>query len=275
MELSHCRASPPAIRAAERSVELAGWFFSPEFELTRGHDREALVGAPPSDRRTRSRGASSGLGGGASTPVPARPAPGRSGDQPTLLTVRAFVSRPIAGSARSTATTRRSWSSTTVAFVGGIDLTDSGGDRFDGSGHPSRRGAGWHDAATRLEGPAVADVAAPLPDALAEVTGERLTAAGPPAPAGASPSAPAHRPGAHLSARVPRGDFSILEAYSGLSRRAPLVYLENQFLWSPEIVDILAASSERPPSPTTSGWSSCCPARRRAAPTTRAGSSAR
>src|SRR6476619_5068677 len=32
-----------ALRAAERSVELAGWFFSPEFDLTRGQDREALV----------------------------------------------------------------------------------------------------------------------------------------------------------------------------------------------------------------------------------------
>src|SRR6476619_2330393 len=32
-----------AMRAAERSVELAGWFFRPEFALTRGHDRAALV----------------------------------------------------------------------------------------------------------------------------------------------------------------------------------------------------------------------------------------
>ena len=31
-----------AIRAAECSVDLAGWFFSPDFELTRGHDRLQL-----------------------------------------------------------------------------------------------------------------------------------------------------------------------------------------------------------------------------------------
>ena len=47
-----------------------------------------------------------------------------------------------------------------VAFVGGIDLTSLGGDRFDSSEHPMRGRIGWHDVATRLRGPAVADVAA-------------------------------------------------------------------------------------------------------------------
>src|SRR6185312_256816 len=46
-----------------------------------------------------------------------------------------------------------------VAFAGGIDLTSLGGDRFDGSGHPMRSRLGWHDAASRVAGPAVADVA--------------------------------------------------------------------------------------------------------------------
>src|SRR5437762_8864552 len=46
-----------------------------------------------------------------------------------------------------------------VAFVGGIDLTTFGGDRRDTRGHPARGKLGWHDAATRLEGPVVADVA--------------------------------------------------------------------------------------------------------------------
>ena len=46
-----------------------------------------------------------------------------------------------------------------VAFVGGIDLTLDGGDPFDSPMHRSRGQLGWHDAAVRIEGPAVADVA--------------------------------------------------------------------------------------------------------------------
>ena len=46
-----------------------------------------------------------------------------------------------------------------VAFVGGIDLTLDGGDPWDTPSHVARGGIGWHDAAVRLEGPVVADVA--------------------------------------------------------------------------------------------------------------------
>src|SRR3954447_5622841 len=46
-----------------------------------------------------------------------------------------------------------------IAYVGGIDLTTDGGDPFDTSAHRARGGIGWHDAAVRIEGPAVADVA--------------------------------------------------------------------------------------------------------------------
>ena len=46
-----------------------------------------------------------------------------------------------------------------VAFVGGIDLTLDGGDPWDTPAHVARGGIGWHDAAVRIEGPAVADVA--------------------------------------------------------------------------------------------------------------------
>ena len=48
---------------------------------------------------------------------------------------------------------------------------------------------------------------------------------------------------------LPRGDFRILEAYSRALRSAErFVYLENQFLWSPEIVDVLADKLRDPPS---------------------------
>ncbi len=47
----------------------------------------------------------------------------------------------------------------------------------------------------------------------------------------------------------PRGDFRILEAYTrALSSARELVYLESQFLWSAQVVEILAAKLREPPS---------------------------
>jgi phosphatidylserine/phosphatidylglycerophosphate/cardiolipin synthase-like enzyme len=47
---------------------------------------------------------------------------------------------------------------------------------------------------------------------------------------------------------LPQGDFRILEAYTRALRSArKLVYLENQFLWSPEVVEILANKLREPP----------------------------
>ena len=49
---------------------------------------------------------------------------------------------------------------------------------------------------------------------------------------------------------VPKGDFRILESYIRAIRSAQdCIYLENQFLWSPEIVDELVAKLKAPPSP--------------------------
>ncbi len=48
---------------------------------------------------------------------------------------------------------------------------------------------------------------------------------------------------------VPRGDFRILESYRRAIRQAEsFIYLENQFLWSPEIVSGLAQKLADPPS---------------------------
>jgi phosphatidylserine/phosphatidylglycerophosphate/cardiolipin synthase-like enzyme len=48
--------------------------------------------------------------------------------------------------------------------------------------------------------------------------------------------------------RVPHGEFRILESYVRALRRAQqYVYLENQFLWAPEIVDLLADKLRHPP----------------------------
>ena len=49
--------------------------------------------------------------------------------------------------------------------------------------------------------------------------------------------------------RVSHGEFSILESYIRALRSAQkLIYLENQFLWAPEIVSILADKLRNPPS---------------------------
>jgi phosphatidylserine/phosphatidylglycerophosphate/cardiolipin synthase-like enzyme len=49
---------------------------------------------------------------------------------------------------------------------------------------------------------------------------------------------------------APKGDFRILESYARALRSAQrLVYIENQFLWAPEIVGLLAAKLRQPPRP--------------------------
>src|SRR5207244_637495 len=61
-----------------------------------------------------------------------------------------------------------------VAFVGGIDLTNLAGRRYDASDHPPRGELGWHDACMRIEGPVVADVARHFALRWAETEGEAL-----------------------------------------------------------------------------------------------------
>ena len=138
-----------------------------------------------------------------------------------------------------------------VAFVGGIDLTAENGDRFDSSEHHARAAVGWHDVSTKIEGPAVADVSAHFRMRWREVTSETLR--------------PQMRPveefpqaGTHtlqivrtipekVYAAVPRGDFRVLESYVRAIRSAQsFIYLENQFLWSPEIVKGLRDKVEQP-----------------------------
>jgi phosphatidylserine/phosphatidylglycerophosphate/cardiolipin synthase-like enzyme len=169
-----------------------------------------------------------------------------------------------------------------VAFVNGIDLTTLAGDRYDDAAHRVRGGLGWHDVGTRLRGPAVTDVAehfaarweavegVPAPSAPAAAAAAGVPAAsGVPAAVGApaasaAPAAPADpgppAPAGDLTVQVvrtvpekvydfaPRGDFRILEAYTRALRSArSLIYLEDQFLWSPEVTAILHDKLADPP----------------------------
>jgi phosphatidylserine/phosphatidylglycerophosphate/cardiolipin synthase-like enzyme len=134
-----------------------------------------------------------------------------------------------------------------VAFVGGIDLTSLGGDRFDSGEHPVRGKIGWHDVSSCLEGPAVADVAEHFASRWREVTGEVLAATAPP-PAGDQEVQVIRTVPEKIYDFLPQGDFRILESYQRALRSAhSLVYLENQFLWAPQIVEILLGKLRDPP----------------------------
>jgi phosphatidylserine/phosphatidylglycerophosphate/cardiolipin synthase-like enzyme len=137
-----------------------------------------------------------------------------------------------------------------VAFVGGLDLTSEAGDRYDADHHPARATVGWHDVTTRIEGPAVADVAEHFSMRWHEVTGERLARTTVPPEAGDVELQIVRTVPEKIYKAVPKGDFGILESYVRALRGArKLVYIENQFLWSPEIGAILADKIANPPSP--------------------------
>jgi phosphatidylserine/phosphatidylglycerophosphate/cardiolipin synthase-like enzyme len=135
------------------------------------------------------------------------------------------------------------------AFVGGIDLTTLGGDRFDSCAHPLRDSIGWHDVATRLRGPIVADVAAHFAARWSEVTGEPDDPPARPAPCGPHVAQLVRTVPEKVYGFLPHGDFRIIESYTRALRSARrLIYLESQFLWSPELVAILANKLRDPPS---------------------------
>jgi len=236
-----------ALAGARESVHIAGWHVTPGFELTRSAgDRplRELLGelAERVDVRVL-------LWAGAPLPVfsPRRSSVRRVRDELVRGTrVRCGLDareRPMHCHHEKLVIVDGE-----VAFVGGIDLTSLGGDRYDDTGHPARGGLGWHDAATCVQGPAVADVAHHFADRWREIDGERLEPAAPPAPAGDTVLQVVRTLPDRVYDFAPAGDFRILEAYVRALRSArSLVYLENQFLWSPEVVRILLDKLRRPP----------------------------
>ena len=230
------------IAAAQSHVHLAGWFFSPEFRMGQGGPtlRELLADAAERcDVRVLAW---------AGAPLPLfHPDRGEVRTMRDELTRGTRIEMELDAKERPLHCHHEKLVivDDRVAFVGGIDLTDFAGNRLDHSHHLPRDTLGWHDACVRLEGPVVADVA--------EHFALRWPRALP----------PHARPGEHLDGLeiqlvrtvpehvydgLPNGEFTILESYVRALRGAQrLVYLENQFLWSPEIVEILAAKLRRPP----------------------------
>ncbi len=138
-----------------------------------------------------------------------------------------------------------------VAFVGGIDLSDLSADRWDQTRHRPRGSTGWHDVATRLRGPIVADVAAHFRDRWQEIARVDLPVPVAAAPVGDVKIQLLRTVPENTYRFAPRGEFSILDGYLRALRSArEFIYLENQFLWSTEVVQVLADKLRRPSHPS-------------------------
>jgi phosphatidylserine/phosphatidylglycerophosphate/cardiolipin synthase-like enzyme len=135
-----------------------------------------------------------------------------------------------------------------VAFVGGMDFTALEGDRHDSPNHPADRPIGWHDLTMRAEGPVVADVVDHFRRRWAEVAGEKLPEPRIPAPVGDTALQFVRTIPEKTYDFAPRGEFTVLDTYLRALRSAKrFVYLENQFLWSPEITEVLIDKLCDPP----------------------------
>ena len=236
-----------AIRRAGSHVHLAGWHFDPAFRLEEGGPtlRELLAEAAERvDVRVLAW---------AGAPLPLF--------HPARREVRQVCEELAGGTRISMALDARERPlhchheklvlvDDKTAFVGGIDLTALAGDRLDSNEHPRRDGLGWHDTAMRLEGPVVGDVAEHF-----RVRWHAVAGSGLPQP-GKSAAAGSQGVEAQFVRTVPErlyepyrdGEWSILESYlRALQAAERFVYLESQFLWSPEITSVLAAKLRRPP----------------------------
>jgi phosphatidylserine/phosphatidylglycerophosphate/cardiolipin synthase-like enzyme len=237
-----------ALAGANSHVHIAGWHITPEFGLTRD-DRAARLRDLLGDLAERVE-VRVLLWGGAPAPV----------FTPTRAAVRSVRDELVRGTRVRCALDSHERPmhchheklvivDGEVAFVGGIDLTSLGGDRFDSSAHPMRGRLGWHDASSEVRGPAVADVAAHFAARWREAAGEQVMETPPPGPAGELELQVVRTVPDGIYEFLPQGDFRILEAYTRALRSArEFVYLESQFLWSAQVVEILAGKLREPPS---------------------------
>lgn len=232
---------------AESHVHIAGWYFSPDFALARDEEptilRDLLAGLA---ERVEVRVL---VWAGAPLP-PFRPSRGMVRRMRESLCKGTQIQcaldkkeRPMHCHHEKTIVI-----DDRVAFVGGIDLTSESSDRFDSSAHHARGQVGWHDASAQITGPAVADVAEHFRMRWQEVTGEELASSETPQPMGDVELQIVRTVPEHVYAARPDGDFRVLESYVRALRSAQrLIYLENQFLWSPEIAEILRDKLLSPP----------------------------
>ena len=231
---------------AQSHVYLTGWYVSPDFPLTR--DEEPVVLRNLLSSLARRVDVRLLLWAGAPLPLfrPSRRDVREVARELTKAGVRCALDRlerPLHCHHEKTIVI-----DDRVAFVGGIDLTAEDGDRFDTHSHPARVQVGWHDVATCFRGPAVADVSAHFRFRWKEVTQEELAAPDSSEEAGSVQVQIVRTIPENVYETCPRGEFRILESYVRALRGAErLIYLENQFLWSREIVELLCGKLTSPP----------------------------
>jgi phosphatidylserine/phosphatidylglycerophosphate/cardiolipin synthase-like enzyme len=237
------------LEQAKHYVHITGWHLAPSFELIKGSPQNA-IGVLLAELAGR---------------IDVRVLVWSGAPLPAFHPTRSEVSRTLENLTRMTRIQARGdprehplhchHEKTIVidgelAFVGGIDLTDSAGDRYDTQRHEARRRIGWHDVATRLRGPAVADVGEHFRVRWCELTGEELPQAAPPPPAGDTTVQVLRTVQEDMYDSIPTGEFRIFESYLRAFRSArELIYIENQFLWSPELVSVIADKLRDPPTP--------------------------
>jgi phosphatidylserine/phosphatidylglycerophosphate/cardiolipin synthase-like enzyme len=232
---------------ARSHVHITGWHLTPEFELTRG-SRPTVLQRLLADLASR---VSVRVLMWAGAPVPLlRPSRGDARKVRAQLCNGNRIQfaldareRPMHCHHEKTMVI-----DDRVAFVGGIDLTNFNGDRWDTPRHAERGAIGWHDVAVRVAGPAVRDVADNFAMRWHATTGEALPAVALPPPAGIVRVQVVRTVPDHMYPQIPKGDFRILESYlQALSSAQKFIYLENQFLWSPEILEVLREKLVHPP----------------------------
>lgn len=239
------------LRKARTRVTIAGWYLTPLMSLLR-HDREGIASSVIADllRQVSERAEVYVL---LWEGAPAL-------FQPTVRTVREArdllqsmaprihcaldPSAPFSHDQHQKAVTVDGQ----VAYVGGIDLTTYAGDRWDIAHHPLRFGPSWHDVQMRVEGEAVRDIEENFVQRWQAVTGEALE----PLPWVATAEM---RTPVQVVRTIPRGFYSFAPegihgigyAYlAAIARARRFIYLENQYLWSREVVDALIEAMNRP-----------------------------
>lgn len=237
-----------AIRNATSHVHIANWHASPDFRLTREPDAPTLRDLLA---LTAQRGVDVRLLLWAGPPVPAfQPSRRLVKDQQRQFTAHTGVRCALDARERTMHCHHEKLVvvDDTTAFVGGIDFTALEGDRHDSAEHPPHRPICWHDLTTRLQGPVVADVAEHFRQRWMEVAREDLPEPKRPGPVGHSNVQLLRTIPDKTYGFVPRGEFTVLDGYLRALRSAKrLVYLENQFLWSPEIAEVLIDKLRDPP----------------------------
>jgi len=227
------------LRQARSHVHLTGWYFSPDFALERDDESVILRNllaelAERLDVRVL-------VWAGAPLPL-FRPSRGEVRNMRERLIKNTKIECALDAKERPMHCHHEKTIAIDdrVAFVGGIDLTSESGDRFDTNQHPPRVTVGWHDACARIEGPAVSDVAEHFRMRWHEVTGQALAPVRPSPPHGELEVQVVRTVPEHVYAAAPRGYFTILESYvRALQAAERFIYIENQFLWSPEIETVL------------------------------------